>query len=288
MVRRRRTWWGVGCGLLAALVVLISSQGADSPPSLEPGPRLQLDIKMDKRVYTQADTVSVTVTVSNLGSGPAERVVVDCDEDKAGEEHLVAQPLADGEDWIRLDTNRLGDLGSAPGAFIPPSDARHGTASGVVSPSAYNVGTVAVRCVMSYTGSDRPLSTAVAAATVAGTSNVVKGRFGVCQHDSHGRFTTDRGAAGVRLTLQRGPDNSGQPPPGPWSTVTDVDGRFAFPVVATGPYVLTYQPPARFEPINHPDVPRNTVDLLVTGADVRWQADPLMVTTADPETRCDA
>jgi hypothetical protein len=62
----------------------------------------------------------------------------------------------------------------------------------------------------------------------------------------------DQGAAGVRLTLERGYDGSGETPPGPWSTVTDADGRFMLPVVGTGPYLLRYEPPPGFAPSGFP------------------------------------
>lgn len=113
-----------------------------------------------------------------------------------------------------------------------------------------------------------------ASASVSGTSNVVSGRFTVCQDDVP--------VGGVRLTLERYPGVAAlEPPPGPWSTVTDADGRFAFPVVASGPYWLTVEPPAGYVPNEAGGV----IDVLVTCEDVRWSAG-LTITTEDPATTC--
>jgi hypothetical protein len=112
-------------------------------------------------------------------------------------------------------------------------------------------------------------------APVTGVSNVVSGRYTVCRE-----YRDDIPAVGVRLTLERYAGIR-LAPAGPWSTVTDADGRFVFPVMAGGPYTLTVEPPAGYVPNDAGRV----IDVLVTGEGVRWSAG-LTITTEDPATTC--
>jgi hypothetical protein len=154
--------------------------------------------------------------------------------------------------------------------------------AGVVSSSAANVGTLGILCGVNHGDSAKGPALSQTDAAVTGASNAVTGRFTICQVEETGLHKDDLGAAGVRLTLERGYDGSGETPPGPWSTITDADGRFTFPVVAAGPYILSYEPPPGYAPAHLP----STIDLLITGDGPRWQGG-LTVTTTNPTTRCE-
>lgn len=194
--------------------------------------------------------------------------------DCAAATNYLSTNLAGHDDQIRLDTGQLrAPMPLARGGSIT------GIATGVISAAAYNVGVVSVVCTAAASSTSAIVLTSEVRAPVVGAGHAVTGRFTVCRNDG-----SDVGAAGMALTLVRGADHSPTSSPGPWSTVTDADGRFAFPVVAAGPYVLEYKPPAGYVRNTIPN--QDTIELLVAGDGVRWQASDLTVTTADPATSC--
>lgn len=272
MSRTRWLWLGASLaalGLLAALVLPREVEESGGKPE-QSQPKLSMVLTLDKQVYTGAERVIATVTVTNTGHTPARRVVVDCSPDRGGDDptdNVITTFLAGYDDQIRLGEEEIGDLG--------PRQSHTSTLTGVVSQSAYDVGVVAVLCEMNVPGVD--YSGAAVVATVTGASNVVSERFTVCENDRY-----DRPAAGVALTLETGPENySGQ---APLSTVTDADGRFSFPAVPAGMYQLSYELPAGHA--HHPDVDPY-VQLLVTAGEIHWNG-PLALTTTDPATACDS
>lgn len=266
---RRSGWFRLGVvlaifGLITTLAVM-----RDEPPAERSGPYagLSLTVELDKNVYTRTERVSATVTVTSYGIMPAMDIVVDCEPNG----DIATTFLAEGEDQISLDARGIGD------GIVTPLESRIGTATGVVSPGAYNVGVLAVVCAVH--ASNTSLTTMFqTTAAVTGVSNEVTGRFTTCQIDRY-----DTGAAGIPLVLEGDhADAEGEPPT--LSTVTDADGRFTFPAVPAGPYQLSYVPPAGYKS-SHPDL-GNHIQLLVTGDDVRWETSELSVTTTNPTTTC--
>jgi hypothetical protein len=255
----------VACGLITARAVLPDER---PPEGQRPHAVLSLAVELDKSVYARAERVSATVTVTNAGFMPVEDLVVECEPT----EDAATTFLAEQEDQISLDVLGIGD-GVVPGTLEPYI----GTATGVVSPDAYNVGVLAVVCAVR--ASNTAHTTVVqATAAVAGASNEVTGRFTLCQN---GRY--DHGAVGIPLTLDSLSEDVEQELT-QLSTITDADGRFTFPDVPVGPYQLSYTPPTGYRS-NHPDL-GNFIQLLVTGDDIRWETSELSVTTADPKTSC--
>lgn len=266
-------WLGVSvaaCGLLVARWVLVDDEDTRAPAGLST--QVSITVELDEETYALTQPVTATVTVTNNGFVPAERLVVDCDPDPGPGQTVITTALAGTEDQISLDTDEFDDLPAlAPGA------SHTATATGVVSPAAQDVGVVAVICEVS---SPDASSTVVAqdAATVTGVSNAVTGRFTLCRND-----TADAGVPGMPVTLERGLVGDETPPPS-LSAVTDADGHFAFPAVPAGPYYLSFAPPAGHTFID-PDL-GTQLEVLVTSDEIRWQTSRLAVTPKDPATTC--
>jgi hypothetical protein len=257
----------VGAVIAVFAVVAVLLVPEDEPDPAAPVPDLNLEVKLDKKLYGRAERVNATVTVRNRGDVASEPLSVDC----AGEPVATPMILGKGSERVLLD-------GGLDVGVLKPLESRSGVLHGVVSQEAYDMGMITAVCTMTVDGVYHEAQFNV---PVTGASNTVTGRFTVCTKDG-----SNPGATGMRLTLDRLPMSAPAPEPGPWSAVTDASGAFTFPVVPAGRYQLTYEPPAGYIPTTIPGE-GNTVQVLVAADGLRWQASTLTVTTADPITACD-